>query len=511
MKPFRLAAGAALSLTLSLSLSHAYGEQFYQTKTPYAPQQTSASYEAPPAGYKAVYTQMLARHGSRGLSSFKTELALYNLWLAAKQANAVTPLGGQLGPDLEAMMKANALLGYGVDGITKPGYGNETVQGAEEHAGLAQRMYARLPELFRAADSAPQQRADTMAMTGGATDGATGGQHGTDGAGARRILVVSSGRDRAADSAYFFSRALVLKQPNLAPLIDNSIDRSTLYFHKLNAHQDGQVPDATLAYQRWAGSDELKTREAAAHQNPRLKAAAAATLAALFKPSFIATLNETSFASTGKRTYTSADGKLSTTLTGDGETKITSATDAVLALYDLYAAAADMRNELKTDFNKYIKPAEARIYAETEDAIAFYEKGPAIAENGDVTWHMAAPLLADFFSEADAIDHGQRPHLAKLRFAHAEIVIPMASLLGLGQQLPRATTYSYQNSSWRGEQIAPMAANIQWDLYQDASGRTLIRMLYNERETAFKPACDRARITPHSHFYDYKQLKACYN
>lgn len=493
MKPFRLAAGAALSLTLSLFLSHAYGEQFYQTKTPYAPQQASASYEAPPAGYKAVYTQMLARHGSRGLSSFKTELALYNLWLAAKQANALTPLGGQLGPDLEAMMKANALLGYGVDGITKPGYGNETVQGAEEHAGLAQRMYARLPELFHASGSA------------------TGGQHGTDGAGARRIVVVSSGRDRAADSAYFFSRALVLAQPNLAPLIDNSIDRSTLYFHKLNAHQDGQVPEATLAYQRWAGSDELKNREAAAHQNPRLKAAAAATLAALFKPSFIATLNETSFASTGTRTYTSADGKFSTTLTGDGETKINSATDAALALYDLYAAAADMRHELQADFSKYIKLNEARVYAETEDAIAFYEKGPGIAENGDVTWRMAAPLLADFFNEADAIDQGQRPHLAKLRFAHAEIVIPMASLLGLGQQLPRATTYSYQNSIWRGEQIAPMAANIQWDLYQDASGGTLIRMLYNERETAFKPACDRARLTPHSHFYDYKQLKACYN
>lgn len=507
MKPLRLAASAALSLTLSLLLSHAYGGQFYQTKTPYMPQQASASYETPPAGYTAVYTQMLARHGSRGLSSFKTELALYKLWLAAKQANALTPLGGQLGPDLEAMMKSNALLGYGVDGITKPGYGNETVQGAEEHAGLAQRMYARLPDLFRAADSAIHDRADTMAITGGAT----GSQHGADGAEARRIIVASSGRDRAADSAYFFSRALVLKQPNLAPLIDNSIDRNTLYFHKLNAHQDGQVPEASQAYQRWTASDELKTRETAIHQRPRLKAAAQATLAALFKPSFIATLNATSFASAGTRTYTSADGKFSTTLTGDGETKISSTTDAALALYDLYAAAADMRHELKADFSKYIKPAEARIYAETEDAIAFYEKGPGITENGDLTWRMAAPLLADFFSEADAIDHGQRSHLAKLRFAHAEIIIPMASLLGLGQQLPRATSYSYQNSSWRGEQIAPMAANIQWDLYQNAAGRTLVRMLYNEQETDFKPACNAAKIAPSSHFYDYRQLKRCYN
>ncbi|MYM36073.1 histidine-type phosphatase [Duganella sp. FT94W] len=479
MKPFRLAAGAALCL--SLSHAYAHGEQFYQTKTPYAPQQDSASYEAPPAGYQPVFTQMLARHGSRGLSSFKTELALYNLWLAAKQQDALSPLAGQLGPALEEMMKANALLGYNVPGIAKPGYGNETVQGAEEHTGLALRLYARLPALFQAPD-----------------------------AGARRIVVLSSGRDRAADSAYFFSRALVVKQPNLAPLIDSGMDRATLYFHKLNTRQDGQVPEATLAYQRWVESDELLARETAIHQNPRLQAAALTTLTALFKPAFIATLSTTGFASTGSRTYTSADGKFTTTLTGDDQTRISSATDAALALYDMYATAADMRHELKADFDKYLRPHEARIYAETEDAIAFYEKGPGITENGDVTWRMAAPLLADFFNEADAIDQGKREHLAKLRFAHAEIVMPLASALGLGKQLPRATTYSYQNSSWRGEQIAPMAANIQWDLYQNAAGRTLVRMLYNERETAFKPACDHARIAAASHFYDYRQLKACY-
>ncbi|WP_432379417.1 histidine-type phosphatase [Duganella sp. P38] len=479
MKPIRLAASAALFLLLS----HAYGAQFYQTKTPYAPQQAASSYEAPPSGYRAVYTQMLARHGSRGLSSFKTELALYKLWLAAKQRDALLPMAGQLGPDLEEMMKANALLGYGVDGITKPGYGNETALGAEEHAGLAQRMHARLPELFGAA---------------------------TDGAGARRIVVVSSGRDRATDSGYFFSRALVRQQPGLAPLIDTGIDRATLYFHKLNVRQDGQVPEATLAYQRWIDSGELKAIEQAAHRQPRLKAAALTTLNALFKPDFVATLDDASFTSSGSRTYSSADGKFTAKLAADGDARIASATDAALALYDMYAAAAGMRHELKADFTKYIQPTEARIYAEAEDTVAFYEKGPGIAENGDVTWRMAAPLLDDFFAEADAIAAGRRAHLAKLRFAHAEIVMPLANALGLGRQLPRATTYSYQNSSWRGEQVAPMAANIQWDLYQNAAGRTLVRMLYNERETAFQPACDHARITPTSHFYDYAQLKACY-
>jgi hypothetical protein len=499
MKPFRLAAGAALYLLLS----HAYGEQFYSTKTPYAPQQASASYEAAPAGFKAVHTQMLARHGSRGLSSFKTDLALYNLWQLAAKEDALTPLGRVLGPDIEQMMRANALLGYGVDGISKAGYGNETMQGIAEHTELAQRLRARLPELFH---DAP----------GGVTTAGRAARAGeASGAGARRIVVVTSGKDRAVDSGYFFARSLVRQQPDLKPLIDAGIDRSTLYFHKLTAKQDTLVTESSLAYQRWVKSDELKAREAAIHAQPQLKVAAQATLARLFAPTFIAALDagQRSASNAGERSYASADGQFTNTLTGDGDTNIATVTDAALALYDLYSAAADMQAELKADFTQYILPEQARVYAEAEDAVAFYEKGPGIAENGDVTWRMATALVDDFFQEADAIAAGNRAHAAKLRFSHAEIVIPFASALalpGMSEQLARAATYSYQSSPWRGSQVAPMAANIQWDLYQNAAGRTLVRMLYNEREADFKPACDAARIAPASHFYDYKLLKRCY-
>ena len=417
-----------LDLALSLLLS---------TKAPYAPQQDSASYEAAPAGYTAVYTQLLARHGSRGLTSPKGAQALHAFWQQAADTGALTPLGRQLGPDIEQMMRANEAIGYG----------NETQQGMEEHTQLARRLLARLPDLFRDAEAS-----------------------------SRRIVLTSSGKDRAVDSAEFFRNALVRQQPGLTPLFDTGIDRDTLYFHKQNT-------GAALAYRRWADSDELQAREAAVHAQPRLQAAAQATLARLFTPRFIASL----------------DAK--------------HATETALSLYALYAAAADMRHELKADFTKYIPPGEASVYAEAEDAMAFYEKGPGIAENGDVTWRMAAVLVDDFFNEADAIERGDLSHAAKLRFAHAEIVIPMASALGIpgmSEQLPRDATYSYQNSSWRGAYTAPMAANIQWELYRNSAGRVLVRMLYNERETDFKPACNHARIAPASHFYDYRQLKRCY-
>ncbi|MBB5607462.1 MULTISPECIES: histidine-type phosphatase [unclassified Janthinobacterium] len=508
MKTYRLAAGAALSLLLL----NANGEQYYQSKTPYAPQQDMASYEAAPPGYRPVYTQMLARHGSRGLSSFKADLALYNLWLQANKDGALTPLGQQLGPDIVQLMKANFLLGYGVAGISKPGYGNETMQGVAEHTQLAQRLYQRLPQLF--SDAAAQSR---------------------------QIVVLTSGKDRAVDSGYFFTRSLLAQQASLAPLLaypdslapraetshdsrPRGTDRYLLYFHKLSAKQD-RVADtadplypayqASLSYQAWLKSDALRAREAAILAQPGLAAASKTVLERLFTPAFVASLEQGRYrvANTGTYSYTSADGKFTNTLIGDGDTVIASATDAALALYELYAAAADMRQEVAADFTRYVPPAQAQVFAFVDDAQSFYAKGPGIAENGDLNYRMADTLLGDFFSEVDAVAGGDLSHAAKLRFSHAEIVIPMAAILGLpgmAVQLPRATMYDYANNPWRGATVAPMAANIQWDVYTDGKGNTLVRMLYNEKETDFKPVCDSARIAPASHFYRYAQLKSCY-
>lgn len=510
MKPPRLAAGAALSLLML----NAVGEQFYQTKTPYQPQQAGASYEAPPQGYRAVYTQLLARHGSRGLSSMKTDLALYNLWQLASKEKALTPLGAHLGDDLLQMMKANALLGYGVAGITKPGYGNETMQGVTEHRQLAERMYQRLPQLFRSAAA---------------------------GAKPRQILLLTSGKDRAVDSGDYFAGSLVAQQPNLQALIVHppslapraetnhdgrpaGTDRFLLYFHKLSAKQDLVADDsdplratylASQEYQAWAKSDELRAREAAVLAQPQVAAAAKAVLGRLFTPAFVEGLDQGRYsaANTGTYSYTSADKQFTNKLTGDGGTDIKSAVDAAQALYELYAAAADMKAELKADFTRYMPAQQAAVFAATEDAIAFYSKGPGISENGDVNYRMAQTLLNDFFGEVDAIARGDLAHAAKLRFAHAEIVIPMAAILGLpgmSEQLPRAVSYSYSNSSWRGHAVAPMAANIQWDVYTNDQGRTLVRMLYNEKEADFKHGCEYAKIAPASHYYDYASLRACY-
>jgi hypothetical protein len=492
-------------------------DRFYQTKAPYRAQQDVSTYEAAPGGYSPVYTQMVARHGSRGLSSLKYDLAVYNMWKKAQDEGALTALGAKLGPDVLKIMKANVLLGYGVSGISTPGYGNETQVGITEHTQLATRMLQRLPAYWK-------QVGDTANVT------------------PRQIVTVTSGVDRAVDSGNFFIQSLKRSQPSLtslvtypaapAPYPDSGTavsqpagtNRFLLYFHKLDKKVDLVAKPAdplyatyidSLAYQDFKKDTDLIAKQSGLTLTPEASSAGRVLLERLFTPAFVDKIaNGTySFANTGTVTFTSDDGKFSPVLNGDGGTTIKSLGDVGSLLYELYVISPAMKSEAGVDFTAYMPVAQAKYFASTNDASDFYDKGPGMAEKGDVTHRMAQILVDDLFNEVDAIAAGDRSHAAKLRFAHAEIVMPLAvhmGLKGVSQPLPKSETFNYTNSTWRGEYVSPMAANMQWDVYADAGGKLLVKMLYNEKETDFKGECDSAKAKGTAHFYEYSALKACY-
>ncbi|AGK50098.1 histidine phosphatase super family protein [Burkholderia thailandensis MSMB121] len=489
---------------------------YYQTKTPYRPQQNASSYEAPPAGYAPVYTEMVARHGSRGLSGFKYDGAIYDMLQKADAEGALTPLGQQLKADTFAMMKANALLGYGVAGISTPGYGNLTQAGIREHQQLAARLLQRLPALF-----------DTVAGAAGGTP--------------RKIVVVHSGQDRAVDSSAYFSGALVAARPALAPAITRpgapagypegapvaqaaGVNRFLLYFHALKPSVDlvASTTDPyyatyrdSLAYQAYGSDAAVAAKLDAIMQSPQTSQVAQTVLAGLVKPDFAAKLGTAgyTFSNTGTYTFASVDARFANTLKGDGKTRIKSAADAANVLYNLLQVAPAMTAETGgVTMERYIAAPQAEYLAYLQDAEDFYEKGPGVAEANPVTYRMAQALVDDFFGEIDAIARGDLTNAAKLRFTHAEVVIPFASILKLKNvfaPVPQAQTYTYADNPWRGETVSPMAANLQWDVYRNGS-RLIVKMLYNERETDFQPACDGARIAPGSRFYDYAGLRRCH-
>lgn len=488
---------------------------YYQTKTPYRAQQDLATYEPPPPGFAVVHTQLVARHGSRGLAGFKSDLVVYDMWQRAQAEGVLTELGERFGPDVLKIIRANFLLGYGVPGITKPGYGNETATGIEEHTLLAVRMHARLTGLFRAV---------------GAADAAP-----------RSVVVVSSGVDRAADSAGYFTASLLARDPLLAPRIvhppapagypaghpkpqPDGTNRFLLYFHNLVPQTDLVIDsadpyyrtyEASQAYQAWFSDPDLLAREREIADDPAAQAHGRAALERLFTKAFVDRIarGELAFANTGTMSFTSDDGKFTHTLTGDGKATIASPGDAGAYLYDLYSVAPAMTHEAGVDFTPYLPPAQAAYFAYVKDAYDFYDKGPSIAGKGEVTYRMAQVLEDDFFAEVDAIARGDLAHAAKLRFTHAEVMIPFAAKMELPrvfQPVPLSGRYTYETNVWRGEYVSPMATNMQWDVFRDAAGTLLVRMLYNERETDFKAACDGAKIAPGSHYYEYTALRACY-
>lgn len=419
---------------------------FYATKTPYEPQQSASAYEPAPAGYAAVFTEMLARHGSRALTSNTDIRYVKQLMAFAKADNAFTALGVSLEPQVTSLEQANKTVGYG----------NLSGRGMIEHQQLAARLLARLPDLFAGAVSKARQR---------------------------QVEVVTSGKDRAVDSGKNFVASLASQAPDL--VIDSPIvNTHLLYFFKENDAYLDWLHDRTL-------NDKLNEifYSATSHREARRM------LIRLFKPGFIDKL---------------ASGQLPFKDPKTNDPITVNEVDLAVSLYDLYQVAPGLSAEGTWDFAKYVLADQARWFAYVKDSREFYEKGPSFAGKtitfamaqilqDDFFSVVDANCRSDSASVADL----RFAHAETVMPLAALMELP-----GSDKQVPAAKTYTYANNPWRGEQVSPYAVNIQWDAFANDSGSCLIRMLYNEKQTRFKSSCN--SIRPGSFFYDLAELKRCY-
>ncbi|GAB1646545.1 histidine-type phosphatase [Krasilnikovia sp. MM14-A1259] len=421
---------------------------FLTTNTPYRPDAVLGSYGPAPAGFVPGFTEMIARHGARALGDEDDIVFLEQVIAQAQAAGKVKPLANDLLTELKSLDAANRKLGFGA----------LSALGKQEHADLGARLVQRLPDLF--AKAAP-----------------TG----------RRVTVVNSGIPRAADSGAAFTAAMTSALPSLKPLVKKPVaDTRTLYFHKepVNADYATYVKhDATLnatlkkiTYSKESDKD------------------AVTCLGALFADDFVGRLASDGY------TFTDSDGKKQTR----------NAVDATIALFNVYAITPGLSREGVWHFDRFIDRKTAEHFAFVDDATTFYEKGPGLS-GSTITFKMASVLEDDFFHAVAAYRSGTSTDVARLRFAHAETIIPLAALMrlpGSEVQVPRTDTFSPSRNPWRGANVAPYAANMQWDVFRNGSGQVLIRMLYNEKETHFKSECK--PFTAGSYFYDFTELQRCY-
>ncbi|MGW1894428.1 histidine-type phosphatase [Streptomyces sp. NPDC002004] len=439
--------GGADGATAQTAHHAPYADQgFYGTKTPYAPQQEPSGLQHAPKGFVPVFTENVARHGSRAMTDGDDGDAVLSVVRRAGESGALTGLGKRLGPQVQSLLDAASSLGYG----------NLSGLGAQEQRRTALRMEERLPTLFRAIAARHEP-----------------------------IVVKTSGVPRAVASADAFTRGLTDADAALAGSVRAPVtDKDLLYFHKQPQNADYQ------AY--LAGDLDLAAVLAEIDGEPRTAQAARHVVSRLFTDEFADSLpagEQISFAR---------------------------------SLHQLYSSAPDLRAEAPDmDLGPFLAPRDARWFAYLDDAEEFYEKGPAF-RGRTITYRMANVLLEDLFAQVEAKADGSSDTGAVLRFTHAEEIEPLAVLLGLpGSTEPAepGRPYSYRNNPWRGEEVVPMAANVQWDLYADTSSGNahtgdrpatyLVRMLYNEKETAFKPSC--RPIAKGSDFYNLTELKRCYD
>ncbi|GAB1333007.1 histidine-type phosphatase [Streptomyces sennicomposti] len=446
-----MAASLALGLAFASGTASARDRQgaasadrdLYGTKAPYAPRGAPSRYQRAPRGFVPVFTESVARHGSRAMADSEDGDAVLAVLRRARASGSLTALGASLGPQVRSLLAAASALGYG----------NLSERGVREHRQIALRMERRLPSLFR-----------------------------TIAAGHEPVVVETSGVPRAVASAEAFTGGLVAGEPGLTGLIEVPVtDEDLLYFHK-------QPQNA--GYREYLAHDpDLAAVLADIDARPRTARAARRVATRLFRPDFVATLSPAEQISFAR------------------------------SLHRLYSAAPDLSAEAPdVDLRPYLTPRDARWFAYLVDAEEFYGKGPAFAGR-TITYGMAGVLLDDLFARIEARAGGTGGTGAVLRFTHAEEIEPLAALMGLpGSTEPAAPgrPYTYRDNPWRGAEVAPMAANIQWDLYASApaSGRPgkpvtyLVRMLYDEKETAFKPSCE--PVAKGSYFYALDELERCF-
>lgn len=545
-------AGVAALAMLATGTAHAANGTYYSSKQPYiVPQQAlDMSYSAAPEGYAITYTEMLARHGSRGLSSYKYDALLKLMGETAAEENGFVSEEARntFMSNVQAIIDANV----------ENGYGMLTGQGATQHQGIGTRAYQRNKALF-----------DQAAADGETIEyESSGEQRATESGENFKLGFDTASGYKLADS--YVKPTAPAGEGDAAPFQKSP---NTLYFHKTDnpdgSEKDGYAAVIASRYEDFVDNDKIiANAEDYIEDVPQSEKVSYDLMSQIFTDDFLKNIGKDEgryswYNTTTGEKDSDEDGKAddgsgtdirNCAIEGDpdelmaeygedicGETgkHISSVVDAAMDLYNLYIIAADMQEENTGDhtfdFDQYfadVPAEEGDVFAWILDMEDFYEKGPSYAGQ-DETYRIAQPLLDDFFASIDERVAGGDT-AATFRFAHAETIMPFAALIGAPgstQQAPAVVepqsvddVYNYNKNEWRGETVTPMAANIQWDVatrdgIDPETGKAytpLVRMLYNEEEVAFGGTNTLTRglssctpVAEGSTWYKESELKSC--
>ncbi|MEZ2121062.1 histidine-type phosphatase [Corynebacterium sp. CCM 9203] len=467
---------AAVTVSINPLLGYAAADEplepQYGFKNQYIPMGTPEDTTTPPKGFEQVYTMVLGRHGSRGASSSsRYKSTIKYLETAQKTPGALTPLGEQVLDQIRQIRQMTKDLPANND-ITPPddgGYGTLTKLGAHEWQGIGQRNHERNREFY-----------DRIA-TPGSTD---------------KLTFHSSPKGRSQLSGVNFAIGLHDKDTALAESMGYDASAPVPINTGVFAEDGSQTPQSKLMveykntdnpdYEAYKASQNLpdeKEASAAAYKDPQIIAAAREILSHLYSPGYIATLDDEKAISQAHQFYT------------------------VNGYARLLAAEAEAPVDGWAT-EKYMTPRTAREMRHIYDAHDFYTFGPGREGSSD-SYRIYDPLVRLLLKDVDDRANGQSDIAANFYFTHGETLGPVESYLQIPQAnhpTPPGKFYDKDNP-WNSSVTVPMATNIQWDAFRNSAGITVVRMLFNEKETPFGPKCQ--PIADGSPFYTLKELQSC--
>jgi len=178
------------------------------------------------------------------------------------------------------------------------------------------------------------------------------------------------------------------------------------------------------------------------------------------------------------------------------------AKDMIEAMWDLCGSEVAALDEIHHWCNVF-DPQDVLALEFTDDLDSWWTRGYGYP----IDYLIAEPLLKDIVAGMDAASQRRngtadgRPN-ARLRFAHAETVLPFAALLGLFRDAePLVANWTDEQIAarkWRFGSVAPLGSSIAFALY-GCSGTPYVELLHNEMSTLL-PGCNGLRLCPLAQF-----------
>lgn len=149
-----------------------------------------------------------------------------------------------------------------------------------------------------------------------------------------------------------------------------------------------------------------------------------------------------------------------------------------LAMNEYYLIAGMRAMQMPFDYSKYFTLKEYNQLWSIFNFRQYLQRTASVVSNEPI--YAAKPLLSEIIATADSVLTGKLPIKAKLRFCHAETMMPLLSLMALPGCYYMTNYYDTVGAHWKDFYVTPMATNLQLIFFTSPSGTIYVRGDLNE-------------------------------